>query len=314
MNDNLAHSENTTEHDRIESLAAAYVLGALPETEPDFKEFEALLESGDPYVGHTLEGYFNAVSLLADLAPQFDAPASLKAGLITKATTYQQNGFSHRLAQSEADKAALPLERKLKTKNRTIIGISFVGGLLVCILLALNVSNSAKLDRSNDLMKALLHQTDSLRGLTAATTNTAPASTNGDIAEFGIDKALVGPVISMFQEGSGRKINLSTHTAPSNDMLYYSPKRKVVVVMRGELAPVDENHTYELWAQVGSGAPKPVGTFRIDANSKQPMYAMATTLDAVDSFSLSVEPKGGSQTRTGPVVRASRVASATRHM
>src|SRR5678816_4120596 len=108
MNDNLAHSENTTENERIESLAAAYALGALPETEPDFKEFEALLESGDPFVGHTLEGYFNAVSLLADLAPQVNAPSSLRAGLLTKATAFKQNGFSHRLAQSESDKAALP--------------------------------------------------------------------------------------------------------------------------------------------------------------------------------------------------------------
>ncbi len=86
----------------------------------------------------------------------------------------------------------------------------------------------------------------------------------------------------------------------------------VVVVMRGDLAPTDENHTYELWSHVGSGAPKPVGTFRIDAGSKQPMYAMATSLDAIDSFSLTLEPKGGSQTRTGPVIRASRVAA--KHM
>ena len=313
MKDSTVQPNNPLHRERIESLAAAYVLGALPESEPDYQDFERLLEANDPYLNEVLEQYFASSVLLADLAPQHDAPAFVKEQILSSASAYKQNGFSERLTQYDADKQALPLERKLRTKNRTIIGVSLISGIIICLLLAMNVSNSAKLDRSNDLMKALLHKTDSLQALSTGTTTNIPG-TSTSVNTIGIDGALVGPVISMFQEGSGRKITLSTLTAPGHDLLYFSPKQHVVVVMRGELPPIDENHTYQLWSHKGSGAPQSVGTFRVDATSKQPMYAIATNLDAIDSFSLTVEPKGGSTTRTGPVIRTSHMSIAKRTM
>src|SRR5439155_5869807 len=68
---------------------------------------------------------------------------------------------------------------RLKKRTRVFFGVGILAGLLICYLLALNVSSTAKLERSNDLMRQLLRQTDSLRTLGGFAADINPASARG---------------------------------------------------------------------------------------------------------------------------------------
>jgi hypothetical protein len=121
-------------HSDIESLARAYVLGDLSEGSDEYTQFESLLEAQDPVLMQSLEALFKRSVAL---------------------------GAAVRYGEEESD-IPNPLAGKVRSKNRQLIVISLVAGLLICLLLAMNVSKSAKLDRSNDLMKGLMSKVDSL--------------------------------------------------------------------------------------------------------------------------------------------------------
>lgn len=118
----------------IESLARAYVLGDLVEGDQEYLRFESLIEARDPVLMNSLEELFKRSVALG---------AAVRYG-------------------SEDEFAPNPLQAKLRSKNRMLIVVSLIGGLLICLLLAMNVSKSAKLERSNDLMKGLMSKVDSL--------------------------------------------------------------------------------------------------------------------------------------------------------
>ncbi|HYM20051.1 MAG TPA: hypothetical protein VEW28_03495 [Candidatus Kapabacteria bacterium] len=125
---------SNAEQNEIESLAKAYVLGDLVEGDQEYIRFESLLDARDPVLMKSLESLFERSVALG---------AAVQYG-------------------STGETAPNPLQQKLRSKNRLLVIISVVAGLLICLLLALNVMNSAKLDRSKDLMKALLTKYDSL--------------------------------------------------------------------------------------------------------------------------------------------------------
>ncbi len=81
--------------------------------------------------------------------------------------------------------------------------------------------------------------------------------------------------------------------------------------MRGALAPLDGGHTYQLWSSTTEGTSHSIGTFTIDASNKQPLYAFGSTVKPNDIYTLTVEPKGGSTNKTGPVVLTSHTSKRT---
>ena len=67
----MSHDHNYTEAERehIEELSSSYVLGSLTEDDAGLKEFETLIESGDPLLATTLEQMLGASVALAVAAP-----------------------------------------------------------------------------------------------------------------------------------------------------------------------------------------------------------------------------------------------------
>jgi hypothetical protein len=76
----------------------------------------------------------------------------------------------------------------------------------------------------------------------------------------------------------------------------------VAIVLSG-LAPATPDKTYELWAIRGGRPPEPAGL--VTVNAQRGVAASVPSLDApteVTAFAVSLEPRGGSKSPTGPVV------------
>src|SRR2546421_1440365 len=69
--------------EHLEELTTAYVLGALHDDEAGLREFETLVESGDPSLAKSLEHMLEASVALAAAAPQTEPPASVRASLLS---------------------------------------------------------------------------------------------------------------------------------------------------------------------------------------------------------------------------------------
>lgn len=277
-----------SEREEIEALASAYVLGALTENEGDFARFQALLEAGDPLLATTLEELFESSLVLAESVPEVDAPAHIKSALLAKVASGERDGTTERMVAYGRDKAPVPasMVQKLRAKNRTLIGVSVVGGLLICTLLALNVMKTAKLERSSDLMKALLKQTDSL---------------NHTVREYAVNDSLVRCVLSMLQEENARLVTMTTPQQPMHHHVFFSPKQKMVVVMREDLPVLDSSHCYEIWAVVDH-KPTPIGNFVVDPKDKEPMYTFKADLASAEAFGLSIEERGQTPNPNSPMI------------
>src|SRR5450631_910837 len=80
MSNNQIYTD--AERGHIEELSSAYVLGSLTEDEAGLKEFESLIESGDPLLSKTLEQMLGASVMFAMAVPSVQPPASLRASLL----------------------------------------------------------------------------------------------------------------------------------------------------------------------------------------------------------------------------------------
>lgn len=281
------------EREEIEALASAYVLGALTENEPDFARFQRLLEAGDSLLAITLEELFESSVVIAESMADTDAPTDIKTALLAKIASCELDGSAERMVAYGRDKAPVPasMAQKIRSKNRALIGVSVVGGLLICTLLAMNVMKTAKLERSSDLMKHLLRATDSL---------TLVSQT------YAANDSAVECVLSMLKEENARLVTLKAPQEPMHHHLFYSPEQKMVVVMGEDLPAIDSMHCYEVWAMVKHKA-MPVGDFVVARNAKAPMFMFNTDIASADGFAISVEPRGGSSAPQGKMIFAGDV-------
>ena len=224
MTENIT-SDARREH--IEELAAAYSLGALTD-ESDLLDFEQLIESGDPVLSKNLSLMLDASTALAIAAPLAQPPADIRASLLNAAkNTKTQNTSGSNSGKKVESSDAI----RLKKRTRFFIGTSVIAGLLICYILALNVSSTAKLDRSNDLMKALLKQTDSLKNAIAQINEPNPRSgTDGTASENDIANATSGKqFFSIFSDADLHLVTLaSTPLGAARQHIFFSPKKRVV--------------------------------------------------------------------------------------
>jgi anti-sigma-K factor RskA len=80
------------------------------------------------------------------------------------------------------------------------------------------------------------------------------------------------------------------------------------IVLSG-LAPADEGKTYELWAIRGKKAPEPAGLIAVaDVRGGVVRVPSVPRASEVTAFAVSIEPKGGSTSPTGPIVLVGAVS------
>jgi len=299
------HNYTESEREHIEELSSSYVLGSLTEDDAGLEEFETLVESGDPLLSKTLEQMLGASVALAMAAPSVEPPASLRASLLENITNVKQSAGGSEQDPVNDQKKPIPSQDAIRLKRRTryFIGTSIFSGLLLCVLVAMNVSKSAMLDRSNDLMKALLKQTDSLRQITESTVDHPNDSTQPAPAAVANDNSNLHRFLKMFGENDSRLVTLaSSPMGTTRQHLFFSPGQRTVALLRENLRPLEGNKTYELWATVGNKAPVAIGTFRIDPKSTPSVLNFSTKLKTASSFAISIEPGSGGSVRKGTVI------------
>lgn len=86
----------------------------------------------------------------------------------------------------------------------------------------------------------------------------------------------------------------------------YKPEKGHILMMANNLAPLPPNKVYQLWLLPANGsAPMPAGTFRPDPGGNGMMlHPMESAGINAKGFAVTIEPEGGSQTPTMPIVMA----------
>lgn len=297
---NNINNEEQLRRERIEELAAAYALGALSDDEPAMQEFEQLVESGDPYMAETLETMLDASAVLAFAAPQEEPRDAVRSELLSRIQLTKQDtrsrGRSRGLGYADSNDA-VPfsiLEQKLKKRTRTLVTVSIVAGLIMCVLGSLLIFRSAEKDAREVAVNDLKKQRDSLFVLM------------GDMAKT--DSAAKA-MFALFSEKNSSVVTMAStaEKQPQTHRVYFSREQKKIFVMKESLPPLEKGKVYELWLIKGSEPPMPVGVF--DISSKQSIFSFSAPLDDADAFAVSIEPEGGSKTPQGPVVMVGKVPS-----
>jgi len=83
----------------------------------------------------------------------------------------------------------------------------------------------------------------------------------------------------------------------------YSKQQGALLLMASNLTPLPENKIYQLWLLPADGsAPMPAGWFKPDGKGNGMMFHKMSAGVIAKGFAVTIEPAGGSQTPTMPIV------------
>lgn len=83
----------------------------------------------------------------------------------------------------------------------------------------------------------------------------------------------------------------------------YSKQQGALLLMANNLTPIPENKVYQLWLLPADGsAPMAAGWFKPDGKGNGMMFHKMSSGIAAKGFAVTIEPPGGSQTPTMPIV------------
>jgi anti-sigma-K factor RskA len=279
----------------LEEMAAAYALGALDDP-AERTYFEDLIASRDPVALALLGEMFDVSSILAQTAPQVDAPASVEESLLKKLHHTPKSPDKEVLPPNEhkataiGDKPAVPGEKPsyVRVKVKPLIYGGAALFMMAIIALSVRLLNQKGPDEETVAhLVAVTHERDSL-----------VATLQGRHHADSVTQA----VFKMLQERDSRMVTLvKTRKKEMRQHLFFSPGQKMVVFMDEDMPPPPADSTYQLW-QIVEGKTISVGT--IDMVKKQDMYDFQAPESKADGFALTMEARGGSTEPKGPVLFA----------
>lgn len=279
----------------LEEMAAAYALGALDDP-AERTYFEDLIASRDPVALALLGEMFDVSSILAQTAPQIDAPASVEASLLKKLHHTPKSPDKEILPPQEhkataiGDKPAVPGEKpayvRMKVKPLIYGGAALF--MMAIIALSVRLLNQKGPDQETVAhLVTMTHERDSLASV---------------LTERHHADSITQAVFKMLQERNSRMVTLvRSRKKDLRQHLFFSPDQKMVVFMDEDMPRPPADSTYQLW-QIVEGKTISVGT--IDMAKKQDMYDFPAPEAKADGFALTLEAKGGSPEPKGPVLFA----------
>jgi hypothetical protein len=120
--------------------------------------------------------------------------------------------------------------------------------------------------------------------------------------------ALAQEIVAMMNDPSLPRMTLvSVKTAPQPQVkTIYQPQKGHILLMANNLPTLPDDKVYQLWLLPASGgSPMPAGTFTPDPKGgTMMMHAMENGGIEARAFAVTVEPRGGSQSPTMPIVLA----------
>jgi hypothetical protein len=289
---------------RLEEVAALYALGALDD-EADRAWLDELISRRDPAAMQLVSEMLEATSLLAEATPQIDPAARVEENLFAAIHASERppigshrnsvgtsGRFNSTFDEDHAPVARSDSDRTASRMNRYFIGLGAVVMLLLVVsigLLMTRVSPDARLKAS---LTTLLHQRDSLQDV---------------LTERGHDDTVIHALFDMLQERSSRFITLAKATPDAvHQHIFFSPKKRMVIVMRETLEPMDTPKVYAVWEQSGNKY-MPVGSFTVDPKKPKDMYDFPVPSDSAQAFMIAAEPAAMGPQPKGPVLFAGLV-------
>ncbi len=119
-------------------------------------------------------------------------------------------------------------------------------------------------------------------------------------------------VAAMTAPDSLRVTLVSAHTKPQPQMkIFYSPAKGALILTASNIEAAPSGKIYQIWLIPKNGkAPMPAGTFNPDAHGGGVVMLpqMAENME-VKAFAVTLEPSGGSQTPTLPILMTGEAAS-----
>jgi anti-sigma-K factor RskA len=279
----------------LEEMAAAYALGALDDP-AERTYFEDLIASRDPVALALLGEMFDVSSILAQTAPQVDAPASVEESLLKKLHHVPKSPDkevpppSEHKATAIGDKPAVPGEKPAYVRMKVKPLIYGGAALFMMAIIALSVRLLNQKGPDEETVAHLVTMTHERDSLVAMLNDRHHAD------------SITQAVFKMLQERNSRMVTLiKTRKKELRQHLFFSPEQKMVVFMDEDMPPPPADSTYQLW-QIVEGKTISVGT--IDMVKKQDMYDFPAPEAKADGFALTMEVKGGSTEPKGPVLFA----------
>ena len=295
---------------RLEEVAALYALGALDD-EADRSWLDELLTRRDPVALRIVSEMLESTSLLAQATPQIepaahveeDLFAALRASELPPIDSEQLSEPASGRARAvgrfnpKLDEDQLPIgrsdtDRTASRMNRYFIGIGAVVTLLLVVSIGLLMTRVSPDTRLRASITTLLHQRDSLQDV---------------LTERGHDDTVIHALFDMLQERGSRFITLAKASPDAiHQHIFFSPKKRMVIVMRETLEPMDTPKVYAVWEQSGNKY-MPVGSFTVDPKKPKDMYDFPVPSDTAQAFMITAEPAAMGAQPKGPVLFAGLV-------
>lgn len=256
-------------HDTFDALAASYALGALDGDE--LAEFERHLREGCPRCAATLSESEETLAALARSTPAAITPPQVREALLRRVAASPRARTTSRASW---------LRWAMGTAAAVVAGAAFTGAYVATRYEA-RLGQMAR--ETYALRERLLRNEAALREQLAFYTGAVdllrdPATRVVTLRGAGPAPEAIGRLL--WNEASGGHLFVA------------------------KLPPAPAGKTYELWTIVGT-TPRPAGLFTVDPSGRGSHRVASAPAGAVTGFAVSLEPEGGVQAPTGPIVLAS---------
>ncbi len=253
-------------HERFDDLAPVYALGALDGEE--VAEFERHLAGGCERCRAVLDESQELFGTLARSSERLAPPSSIREGLMERV--------------GAASRQRLPIERRPPWLRRAI-------ATAVAVVVASALTGAYVAGRYEARLGMMARETARVRERLQA-------------QERALERQVV--VVDLLRDPATRVVTLrgsgpSPHAA--GRVVWHPTAGGQVLVANLPSAP--SGKTYELWT-IASGTARPAGVFAVDTAGRA-IARLEPTGGPVDVFAVTLEPAGGTQAPTGPIVLAS---------
>lgn len=288
---------------RLEEAAALYALGALDD-ERECVWLTDLIANRDPETLELLDEMLGAATLLAGAFPEVEPHDRVEAKILERIRKVEARELSGR---GEAELRNSPLEyapdrsvlqstdesRSAGRMRRYFVGVTAVLALLLFGSMALVLSKTSPDEKLRAALMITISERDSLFTL---------------LEERGHFDSVVHVVFGMLQDRSSRFVVLAK-TSPQQERqhIFWSPAKRMVVVMREKLGPIEKPKVYGVWEMIPDKSYVGVGSFTVDPKKPQDMFDFIAPSDSAKGFAISMEPDAMGSQPKGPVLFAGLV-------
>jgi hypothetical protein len=241
----------------------------------------------------------DAATLLAEASPQIEPNERVETNILELIRSYESSEREIRKSGGytrDPDRSMLRStdeSRSIGRMRRYFVGVTGVLVLLLFASMALVLSKTSPDKRLRASLAQTIRERDSLFAL---------------LQERGHFDSVVHVVFGMLQDRSSRFVVLAK-TSPQQERqhIFWSPRKKMVVVMREKLMPMEKPKVYAVWEMMPDKSYVGVGSFTVDPQKPQDMFDFIAPSDHAMGFAISAEPQAMGDKPAGPVLFAGLV-------